>query len=420
MFADKAEIEVRAGKGGDGRMGFRHEKYKAKGGADGGDGGRGGSVIFAASHNQNTLSKYRTNRLIQADEGQAGGNNRKAGRGGQDVIVPVPVGTLIYETDQLLADLDQDGAQAMIAKGGRGGFGNAHFISSTRQTPRLAELGEPGEKRRITLELKLVADVGLVGLPNAGKSTLLSVISNAKPEIADYPFTTVVPNLGVVDFEQNTFLVADIPGLIEGASQGKGLGDDFLRHIERTAVVLHLISVDSPNLVADYQTIMNELASYKIDLTGRPQIVVLTKIETVEPKLVEAALKRIKKITKNPVFTISAVAHRGLDPVLREVSKRVLETRRIRAEELAAAPKVVINQASYPNLWHLEQEEDGAWRVSGVNIEGHGLRTDWTNQDAVERIRDILRKIGVGKELARQAVEPGAIIRIGPNEMEWL
>lgn len=440
MFTDVTQLEVRAGKGGDGRLGFRHEKYRAKGGPDGGDGGHGGSVILEASHNQNTLSKYRNSRVIEAEDGQAGGSNRKAGKGGEDAVVPVPVGTTVLEGDEIIADLAHDGQQAVIAKGGRGGFGNAHFVSSTRQTPHLAEKGEPGERRKLTFELRLVADVGLVGLPNAGKSTLLSVITNAKPEIADYPFTTLVPNLGVVDFENNTFLAADIPGLIEGASQGKGLGDEFLRHVERTAVVLHLISADSEDITGDYQTIINELKSYKVDLTDRPQLVVLTKIETVDEEIVEAAIKKLQKVMKlsssgltrgsdsRPesendkmnVFAISSVAHRGMDPLLRQASQLVLEARRAREEAAAAEPKVVISQKDFPNLWQLAAEEDGSWRITGGNIEGFGRRTDWDNPDAVERMRDILRKVGVAGELARRGVEPGAIIRIGPHEFEWL
>ncbi len=522
MFTDKAEIELRAGKGGDGKMGFRHEKYRAKGGADGGDGGRGGSIIFESSHNQNTLSKYRTNRKVEAEDGAPGGGNRKAGKSGQDMIIRVPVGTVIYEMPQarsqtsnpgptsikdvsltsnpdrrtthnspitthdakVLADLTDDGQQVVVAKGGRGGFGNAHFISSVRQTPHLAEKGEPGEKLRVALELKLVADVGLVGLPNAGKSTLLSVISNAKPEIADYPFTTLVPNLGVVDFEQNTFLVADIPGLIEGASEGKGLGDEFLRHIERTAVILHLISVDSNDIERDYLTIINELTSYSVDLTQRPQLVVLTKIETVTAEELKSQMEKLASVIsrsqisnpdeqtilkrhslsedetnhkldnlapdrepsqldprseavdkannhvdesdlsveddKTSIFAISAVAHRGLDVLLRRTAQLVMVAREARKAAAEAEPKAVIDQMDFPNLWKLEQEPDGSWRVMGGNIEGHGRRTDWDNQDAVERMRDILRKTGVGKELIKHGVEPGDIIRIGTNEMEWL
>jgi GTP-binding protein len=282
MFADNVEIAVQAGKGGDGRLSFRQEKFRAKGGPDGGDGGRGGSVVFEVDHNLNTLSAFRRQKLVKAEDGQIGGSDRKHGKSGEDVIVKVPEGTQVYEGEQLIADLTHNGQTAIIARGGRGGFGNAHFTSSTRQAPRAVEVGDAGEHKALRLEMKMVADVGLVGLPNAGKSTLLSVISNAKPQIADYPFTTLTPNLGVVDHRDDTFLVADIPGLIEGASEGKGLGDEFLRHIERTAVLLHLIDAGSLQPAEDFKTIKNELKSYSVDLTQKSQLAVISKSETVD------------------------------------------------------------------------------------------------------------------------------------------
>jgi GTP-binding protein len=419
MFADKVQIEVRAGKGGDGRLGFRHEKYRAMGGPDGGEGGHGGDIIAMASHNSNTLSKYRTSPRVHAEDGQPGGTNQKAGKAGEDIVINVPVGTLVWDGDTVVCDLEEDGQHFVIAKGGRGGFGNAHFKTSTRQAPRIAEKGEPGEHRMLTLELKLVADVGLIGLPNAGKSTLLSVISNAKPEIGDYAFTTLIPNLGVVDFEDVTFLAADIPGLIEGASEGKGLGDDFLRHIERTSVLLHLIDVHSEDIAADYKTIQAELKAYKVDLSAKPQITVLTKIESVDAATIKKALASLKKVTKYPVFAISAVAHQGLDVLLRAVSDMILADRQARAEIEAALPEVVIDQASFPDMWKLV-EEDGKWRVVGERIEGFGRRIDWESRDGVERLRDIMRKMGIGKVLDKKGVEPGTMIHIGDHELEWL
>lgn len=237
-FIDKASVTILAGDGGNGRLSFRREKFVDRGGPDGGDGGDGGSVVFVASRNQNTLAAFRYEKELHAKPGEAGSSRRKHGRSADDLRVAVPVGTVVVdEAGQLLADLAVDGQEAVLAKGGKGGFGNAHFVSSTRQAPRIVEKGEKGEQKYLQLELKMIADVGLVGLPNAGKSTLLSVISNARPEIADYPFTTLVPNLGVVDVEGGQgLLFADIPGLIEGAAEGKGLGDEFLRHVERTAV----------------------------------------------------------------------------------------------------------------------------------------------------------------------------------------
>ncbi len=264
MFIDKATVKIRAGDGGDGIVSFRRERYVAFGGPDGGDGGRGGNIIFLASRNQNTLANFRFQRELTAASGKAGQDSDKHGRNGEALIVQVPVGTMVYdETGKtLLADLATDGDEVVIARGGKGGFGNAHFTSSTRQAPKFAEKGEPGEAFDAILELKMIADVGLVGLPNAGKSTFLASLSNARPEIANYPFTTLKPNLGIVPIDrENVLLVADIPGLIEGASEGKGLGDDFLRHIERTKVLIHLIDAWSSTVAKDYKTIVAELAA---------------------------------------------------------------------------------------------------------------------------------------------------------------
>jgi GTP-binding protein len=421
MFADTASIEVRAGKGGDGRLSFRHEKYRAMGGPDGGDGGHGGDIIFRVDHNLNTLSHYRNARLIKADEGEPGGGNRMHGKSGEDAIVPVPQGTQVWEGDELLVDLNTVDGEAVIAKGGRGGFGNAHFKSSTRQAPRNAELGERGESRKLRLELKMVADVGLVGLPNAGKSTLLSVISNAKPEIADYPFTTLVPNLGVVDVDDYGFLVADIPGLIEGASQGKGLGDDFLRHVERTAVLLHLIDAGSSDPAADYDVVSKELAEYQVDLSSKPRLVVLTKAETVTPEQLEKAAKAVKKANggKQP-FIISAQTHNGVLQLLRAAVELVkvarTEQERVRAE--ASVP--VIDITTLPDVWHVTVEGEGVFRVTGDRMEGFANRTNFDQDDAVERLRDILRKTGVARELRRQGVQDGDTVRIGESEIAWI
>jgi GTP-binding protein len=421
MFADTATIDVRAGKGGDGRLSFRHEKYRAMGGPDGGDGGHGGHVIFRVDHNMNTLSKFRTTRLIKAEDGEIGGENRKHGRSGEHEIVKVPQGTLIWEGDQLLIDLSGPDQEAVIAQGGRGGFGNAHFKSSVRQAPRNAELGERGEERKLRLELKMVADVGLVGLPNAGKSTLLSVISNAKPEIADYPFTTLVPNLGVVEVDEDGFLVADIPGLIEGASQGKGLGDEFLRHVERTAVLLHLIDAGSEDPVASYHTIQRELAEYQVDLTAKPQILVLTKTETVAPEVLESARQALQQAAPDSqLFAISAQTHEGLVPLLRAAAVMVVQARADRAAAEAAAEVPVIDTTAIPDLWHVEVEAEGVFRVSGERIEGFARRTNFEQDDAVERLRDIMRKTGVARELRRQGAQDGDTLKIGDAELAWM
>jgi GTP-binding protein len=421
MFADTATIEIKAGRGGDGRSSFRHEKYRAMGGPDGGDGGHGGDVIFEADHNQNTLSAYRNQRSINAENGEAGGENRKQGKSGGEIIIKVPPGTQILEDGEVVVDLVDSGQQAVLAQGGRGGFGNAHFTSSVRQAPRTAELGEAGEHRTLTLELKLVADVGLIGLPNAGKSTLLSVISNARPEIADYPFTTLVPNLGVVEQDGYGFLVADIPGLIEGASQGKGLGDEFLRHVERTAVLLHLIDAQSDDCLRDYKVIQQELASYQVDLSDRPQIVALTKAEAVTPEQLAKQEKALKK-TKREVFVISSQAHMGLDPLFRRVVVLVREAREAR-EVIEAEELPVIGEAERPEMWQLVLEDKHIWRLTGKRLEGFARRTNFESADGVQRLRVILRKAGVWRELKRQGadeIEGDVIIRIGDNELKWL
>lgn len=419
MFADQAQIEVAAGSGGDGALSFRREKYRPNGGPDGGDGGRGGNVIFLADHNQTSLAAFRTQKQVKAQPGDGGSTNRRAGRGGEDSTVKLPVGTQVFEEDVLIADLVEPGQEVIIAKGGRGGFGNAHFVSSTRQAPRAAEFGEAGEHKLLRLELKLVADVGLVGLPNAGKSTLLSVISNARPAIGDYAFTTLVPNLGVVDVDGDSMLVADIPGLIEGASEGKGLGDDFLRHIERTAVLLHLVDVTSPTLADDYRTIVAELAAYQVDLTTKPRLVVATKIEALPEAELKAASKELKKLSKLDVLAISAQAHRGLTELLRAARPLVTAAREERAAEVVEEERVVIDELSQPELWSAEPIEDG-WRVRGERLEGFARRTNWDSDDGIARFRDILRKNGVARELKRQGAEPGDVIWIGDHSLEFL
>jgi GTP-binding protein len=424
MFADNVEINVQAGKGGDGRLSFRQEKYRAKGGPDGGDGGRGGSVIFEVDHNLNTLGAFRRQKLVKAEEGQMGGTDRKHGKNGEDAIVKVPEGTQVYEGDVLVADLTHDGQTAVAAKGGRGGFGNAHFTSSTRQAPRAVEVGEAGDKKLLRLELKLVADVGLVGLPNAGKSTLLSVITNAKPEIADYPFTTLTPNLGVVDWRDNSFLVADIPGLIEGASKGKGLGDEFLRHIERTAVILHLIDAHSDDIARDYQTIQKELKEYAVDLTEKPQLVALTKTEGMEETRLKELRQQLEQGVKDyqppeVLMAISSVAHQNLDELRDNLLRFVKAARKERAEHVEQEAIPVIDQTSQPDLWQVVK--DGAiYVVRGDRIEGFGRRTNWNQDESVERLRDILRKQGIGKELRRHGAEPGDIVRLAGHDFEWL
>lgn len=417
-FIDKVTVAVRAGDGGDGVVSFRQEKFVDRGGPDGGDGGNGGDVLLRASRNQNTLMQFRFQKELRAEAGAPGSKRRKHGKSGPDLTVAVPVGTAVSdESGTLLADLTTDGQQTVIARGGRGGFGNAHFISSTRQAPRIAEKGEKGEALTVTFELKMIADVGLVGLPNAGKSTLLSVVSNARPEIADYPFTTLTPNLGVVDVDgQASLLFADIPGLIEGAAEGKGLGDEFLRHVERTAVLLHLIDAYQTDVAVAYRTIQQELAAYAVDLSKKPQIVALTKIEGLDQAIIDDQLKQLKKVVPKgtQLFALSAHTKQQLPELLRAVRKTV-ETQR--AKETATKPKEAevpvlrLSESAAP-AWKVTKTADHSFLVTGRKIEKFAERTDFSNPAGLQRLRDIMRKMGIVHELNRQGLAPGDKIHV--------
>ncbi len=418
MFVDKAEVTVRAGDGGNGVVSFRHEKYVDRGGPDGGDGGKGGDVVFEGRENQHTLARFRNQKEIKAKSGASGGKRKRRGKSAEDLIVHVPVGTAIVdsETGDIIADITQENQTAVVAHGGSGGFGNAHFTSSTRQAPRIAEKGEPGEERTFTLELKMIADVGVIGLPNAGKSTLLSVMSNARPEIANYPFTTLQPNLGVVDVDKkNSLLVADIPGLIEGASQGKGLGDDFLRHVERTAVLLHLIDVYQDDIVAAYKTIQKELKAYKVDLSKKPQVIALTKVENLDEDIIEDQRQELQSVLPKgvQVRTISAQAHKGITELVRELADLVSKERLAAAEARAAEEGARDTEADVPTI--TLPETDDSWQVevkkkkfivTGAKIERFAKKTEFSSEPAVRRLRDIMQKMGIMHELARRGIEP--------------
>jgi len=422
MFIDTAKVEVRAGRGGNGAVSFRHEIYIPKGGPDGGNGGRGGDVIFEASKDENTLLGFRYSPLLFAKDGGGGGKRQAAGRSGEDLVVKVPIGTIVHrgDTDEIVADLTKDGEQAVVAKGGDGGFGNAHFKSSVRQTPKFAEPGEPGEEFTAELELRLLADVGLLGLPNAGKSTFLSVVSNARPEIADYPFTTIVPNLGVATVDDFDILIADIPGLIEGASEGKGLGDAFLRHVERTAVLLHLVDVYSDDAGEAYQTIRTEIARHAQSLADKPEVVALTKCEGVDEDIV--AMQTAAILAINPeahVYTISAAAHEGLIEVLRAL-KAVIETRdeaeAVPAEEETAEeglPVIKLDEKKIAeDSWTINRTDENVYTVTGEKIQKFARRTNFDNYESLNRLRDIMKKMGIRSELTRLGAEPTSIIEI--------
>ena len=427
MFVDTAKVMIQAGKGGNGAVSFRHEIYVDKGGPDGGDGGKGGNVVFQASKDVNTLLDFRFKPELKAKPGLNGAKQNKRGRSGEDYTVKVPMGTVVRENGRILADLTLDGQQAIIARGGDGGFGNAHFKSSTRQTPRIAELGEAGEQFEAELELKLLADVGLVGFPNAGKSTFLSVVSNARPEIADYAFTTLTPNLGVADIDDSSLLIADIPGLIEGASEGKGLGDAFLRHVERTSVLLHLIDAYSNDAGADYTTIRNELAGYSDELIKRPEVVAITKTEGLDEDIIAMQIDAVREVCGHTnVFAISSAANMHIRELLRELRKVVESERQKRLDaeaesgDTSGIPTISLSAEQENLAWSITvetTEDETLFKVSGHKIEKFARRTDFNGgYENINRLRDIMKKMGITHELKRKGAVGDSIIRIGRNE----
>ena len=428
MFIDQVEIHVKSGKGGDGVVHFRREKYVPRGGPDGGDGGKGGDVVLEVKTTLNTLNFRQKERFV-AENGRPGAKQNMYGKSGDDLVILVPPGTVVYEildgvnSDtgttplQLLGDLTQPGQQLIVCKGGRGGRGNTHFKSSTNQVPRIAEKGEPSEEKRLKLELKLLADIGLVGVPNAGKSTLLTVLTNAKPKIAPYPFTTLEPNLGVANLDEDTTVVlADIPGLIEGASEGAGLGHDFLRHIQRTRVLIHLLDGLSPDPVADYSQINSELALFDPNLSKKPQVAALNKIDQPE---VQERLAEIKKVMKKrgvTLMTISALARTNVRELL---LKAAGELAKAPALEEIEPPMPVYRPEADPRDFSISREDDAGWRVSGAAIERAAAMTYWEHHGSVRRFQKLMEKLGVEEALREAGIESGETVRIGQFELEW-
>ncbi len=415
-FIDQAAISVEAGNGGDGRVSFRHEKFISRGGPDGGDGGDGGDVILRASYNQDSLATFRFTKQLHAEHGAPGGGRKKHGKSGADLVVEVPVGTEAKDdAGTLIADLVEDGQSEIVALGGRGGFGNAHFVSSRRQAPNFAEKGEPGQSRQLNLELKMLADVGLVGLPNAGKSTLLGAISHAHPKVADYPFTTLNPSVGVVDIDKkSSLLFADIPGLIEGAAQGKGLGHDFLRHIERTSLIIHVIDAYAKDVAQAYQTVRSELMAYNPALAKRPEIVAINKVEGLDNEITDdlvASLKSVLKSKSTRVFLISAKSGQGLRDLVfaAKAAKDKATAKQLQPSE----PELFeYHLPSSKSRWEITNPATNKYLISGTQIERFALRTDFNNEQAVARLLDILRKLGVLRALVKQGIKPGDKIDI--------
>ena len=414
MFLDRTRIRVRAGNGGHGAISFRREAHVPRGGPDGGDGGRGGDVILRTDPQVTTLSEFRDRRSFEAESGGGGAGRDKRGRSGKDLVIRIPAGTIVSDamSGELIVDAVAPGQDILIARGGQGGRGNARFASSTHRAPRIAEDGQPGEERQLGLELKLIADVGLVGLPNAGKSSLLAALTHAQPKIADYPFTTLAPNLGVLRTDDRELVVADIPGLIEGAHHGAGLGEEFLRHIERTRLLVHVVDLSRDDPLADVRVIDAELAAHGAGLEERPRLMALNKVdlpEARERRDVEAAL------APRPSVRLSAMTGEGIPDLIRAI----LELCPPR-ELLAPAPGVErrIEFARSVRDWTVEREDD-AYRVRGDRIERLAGGIDWDSPDAAAYFQAFLVRSGIERELRRLGVQEGDAVRVGKLELEW-
>lgn len=417
MFIDEAVIEVQSGKGGDGIVHFRREKYINRGGPDGGDGGRGGGIIFRVNSHLNTLEKFRHRVIFKADDGKRGGVKNQTGRSAEDLIIEVPPGTLVMdtETNAQLADLVEDGNSVVICPGGRGGRGNTRFRNSRRQAPRLAEKGEPGTGKKLHLELKLIADIGIIGMPNAGKSSFLASVTNAKPKIANYPFTTLVPNLGVSVLDDEIVLVlADIPGLIEGAHTGLGLGDTFLRHIQRTKVLIHLLDGLSEDQMADYAQINTELALFDPDLGEKPQVVVLNKMDVPDVREKFPALKLS--------FGKKGIDLCAISTITRENTKQILWNAKQLLDEVPEVEKEIVLPVYHPESKEKSYEIiriDDGWLIKGEAVERAAEMTYWEYFESIRRFQRILDSMGISDALQKAGISEGDTVVIGSHEFEW-
>lgn len=426
-FFDEAKIHVEAGRGGDGVVAFRREKYEPLGGPAGGHGGRGGDVIIYVDRDLNTLLPFKRRQHFKAGSGGHGSGNRRQGADGDDERIAVPVGTTVRDADtgEVLADLVEPDDAVVVARGGRGGRGNSAFATPTRQAPRFAENGEPGEERWVELELKLIADVGLVGVPNAGKSTLLSVISAARPKIAAYPFTTLSPNLGVVTVGYHDFVVADIPGLIEGAHSGVGLGDQFLRHVERTRVLVHLLDGASEDPLADYAAINRELELYSPRLAQKPQLVVFNKIDLPDAQAIWPLVRQELEEPGVPVMAISAVTHENVPELLQRIAG-ILQELPAHREPPVAEELPVLRPAGVEQPFRIfrrgERESPDAeltWRVEGERVDRLAAMTDWNSDEAIARFQRQIRALGLVEALESAGVQDGDTVIVGDMELTW-
>ncbi|MCI0518633.1 MAG: GTPase ObgE [Chloroflexi bacterium] len=417
MFLDEATITVISGKGGDGVVHFRREKYVPFGGPDGGDGGRGGDVVLEVEPRLNTLTAFRHQTRFRAQDGARGAKQNMTGHSGESLVIKIPAGTVVYEAagGETLGDLIAPGQTMLVAKGGQGGRGNTHFANSRNQTPRTAEKGEPAEQKTLRLELKLIADIGIVGAPNAGKSTLLASVTHAKPKIAPYPFTTLEPNLGVAELDEDTTLVlADIPGLIEGAHLGLGLGHSFLRHIQRTRVLIHLLDATAEEPFLDFAQINSELALFDPRLAEKPQVVALNKMDMPEAIQAWPRLEAMFKKKGYEVHSISALSGENVRTLLYRAYQLLEEA----PPPVEVAEMPVYKPALDPKAYTIHQEGEG-WRVSGQAIERAASRTYWEYDQSIERFQHILKTLGIEDALRKAGVQEGDTVTIGDFELEW-
>lgn len=418
LFFDEAKIFVRAGNGGNGCTSFRREKFVPLGGPDGGHGGKGGDVVLVVDPHLNTLLYLRKHPHWQAKNGTHGQGKNKHGKNGADALVRVPRGTVVRdaETGEVIADLVREDDRAIVARGGRGGRGNSAFVSSTNQAPRFAEKGETGEERTLVLEIKLLADIGIIGLPNAGKSTLLASVTAARPKIADYPFTTLVPNLGVAIVDDRDVVLADIPGLIEGAHAGAGLGDKFLRHIERTRVLIHLIDGTLNDPLHAFETINRELAAYNEHLATKPQIVAINKMDLPDAQAQWSKIQKIFARKKIPVHAISAATGQGVRDLLRAAVQKLDETT---LEPIVAPEELPVIRPSEDEEAFEVLREQHAFRLRGKKVERVVAMTNFDQDEAVQRLHRIFQAMGVTQALKNAGIREGDPVRIGKVELEW-